>query len=102
MALIVLPEQFLCGERHEFSFNQLRMGKTLLSSAGVVICDSGESLFFQTHFLGACEHRLMRKPFILSESGEGKTKTKVLLLETDEPHRLYIQKNTDCSQAVMF
>lgn len=44
----------------------------------------------------------MRKPFILSESREGKSKTKVLLLETDEPHRLYIQNNRDWSQVVMF
>lgn len=52
MALIVLPEQFLHGERHEFSFNQLRMGKTRLSSAGILICDSGESFFSKHIFSG--------------------------------------------------
>jgi hypothetical protein len=42
----------------------------------------------------------MRKPFVLPESsGETttttKSKTKVPLLETDGPHQLYIQENTE-------
>lgn len=52
MALIFLLEKFLHGEWHEFSFNQLRTGKTMLNSAGVLICDSGESSYSKHIFSG--------------------------------------------------
>lgn len=52
MALIFLPEKFLRGEWHEFSFNQLGMRKTILNSAGVLICDSGESSYSKHIFSG--------------------------------------------------
>lgn len=46
---------------------------TLLAFYSVIL--GSLAFLFQTHFLRACEHCLMRKPFIQNESGEEKSKT---------------------------
>ena len=106
MALIVLPEKLPTwrtawvlispaqnGEEHTqlcWHFNLWFRGVFLL----------------QTHFLRACEHCLMRKPFFPGESGEEKSRTQVPFLETghiDYTFRIIrIEAQLSCSETTLF